>query len=207
MDKIKQTVEIVKELIGAYGAKDTDQIVKDYIFRNYTNPEVLEKGGAYFGIISSDEETSGPYHDFSLVVFPDKEDKQWLIALIVGSLGFKKDYELASYPGVKRLFSSFIGEKGFIKTSFLDIETTLPLTFKNEIPHLRRTMDIYSNLIVACEIIEDPTSEEGKRKIAAFVAAYAKIRGFGNKAQKKEMDLINKITEIKLKMKIKYYLC
>ena len=188
MDKIKQTVEIVKELIGAYGAKDTDQIVKDYIFRNYTNPEVLEKGGAYFGIISSDEETSGPYHDFSLVVFPDKEDKQWLIALIVGSLGFKKDYELASYPGVKRLFSSFIGEKGFIKTSFLDIETTLPLTFKNEIPHLRRTMDIYSNLIVACEIIEDPTSEEGKRKIAAFVAAYAKIRGFGNKAQKKEMD-------------------
>lgn len=69
MGKIKQTVEIVKELIGAYGAKDTDQIVKDYIFRNYTNPEVLEKGGAYFGIISSDEETSGPYHDFSLVSF------------------------------------------------------------------------------------------------------------------------------------------
>jgi hypothetical protein len=156
----------------------------DFIERNNTKEDAFTKGGAYFGIISPQEEPSGPYHDFSIVVFPSQnEDDIWLIALGVGSLGFKNDYDLASFPGVRRLFSKVINTGGFIKSDFTDIETGLPKTVYTlpEIAHLRKAIDNnsgYGKVLPAIQILTDPTSEESKKCISAFTAIYAKVRGW-----------------------------
>lgn len=188
MSKIERTIEFVKELAANFGAKNGD-LVSSYVFRSNTKEDALKQGGAFFGLIPPDEEASGPYHDFSLVIFPDKDDNPWLISLVVGSLGFKNDYELAALPGVRRLFSSIVNEDGFCKTSFLDIESNLPKQFKLKVPNLDKTLQSYSKLVSACEIIWDPESDNGKEIIAGFVAAYAQLRNFPrNSAQRKAVS-------------------
>ena len=190
---IDNTIQYIKELASDYGAKIDDDYLKSYIFRNNTKEDAFKSGGAYFGLISPEEDTTGPYHDFSLVFFPDNDNQSWIISLGVGSLGFKNDYELASLPGVRRLFSSIISQKGFCKTSFLDIETNLPLKFISEIPHLKNTLKKYSKVLPVCEIIQDPSSPEGKKIIAGYVAAYADLRKWANNA--KQRIAINKAIE------------
>lgn len=188
MSKIERIIEFVKELATNFGAKNGD-LVSSYIFRNNTKEDALNQGGAFFGLISPDEEVSGPYHDFSLVIFPDKNDNPWLISLVVGTLGFKNDYELAALPGARRLFSSIVSKDGFCKTSFLDIESSLPKQFKLKIPNLDKTLKNYSKLISACEIVWDPESENGRKIIAGFVAAYAQLRDFSvNAGQRKAVN-------------------
>ncbi len=177
MNKIEKAIEFVRELAANFGAK-SEEGANDYIFRNNTSKDALKQGGAFFGLISPEEETSGPYHDFSLVIFPDEGDKPWLISLVAGSLGFKNDYELAALPGVRRLYSSIIDQDGFCKTSFLDIESNLPKQFMSKIPHLNNSLKKYLKLITACNIIRDPSSEKDQKMIAGFVAAYAQIRNF-----------------------------
>jgi len=181
MNKIEKAIEFVQELAANFGAK-SEEGINDYIFRNKTSKDALKQGGAFFGLISSEEEISGPYHDFSLVIFPDEGDNPWLISLVVGTLGFKNDYELAALPGVRRLYSSIVSQDGFCKTSFLDIETNLPGSLKSKIPDLNKSLNSYSKLISACEIIWDPESEAGRKVIAGFVAAYARLRGFTRNA-------------------------
>jgi 5-methylcytosine-specific restriction protein B len=188
MSKIERTIEFVKGLAANFGAKNGD-LVSSYVFRNNTKEDALNQGGAFFGLISPDEEVSGPYHDFSLVIFPDKDDKPWLVSLVVGTLGFKNDYELAALPGVRRLFSSIVSVDGFYKTSFLDIESNLPKQFKLKIPNLDKNLQNYSKLISACEIIWDPESDDGREVVAGFVAAYAQLRNFPrNSAQRKAVS-------------------
>ena len=200
MNNIEKAIEFVQELAGNYGAKNED-IPNAYVFRNNTKEDALNQGGAFFGLISPEEEVSGPYHDFSLVIFPDKDDKPWLISLVVGTLGFKNDYELAALPGARRLYSSIVSQDGFCKTSFLDIETNLPGSLKSKIPDMNKTLKSYSKLISACEIVWDPESEAGRKVIAGFVAAYARLRGFTRnadhrKAVKDAIDTAKAISEI-----------
>jgi 5-methylcytosine-specific restriction protein B len=200
MSKIERTIEFVKELAADFGAKNGD-LVGSYVFRNNTKEDALNQGGAFFGLISPDEEASGPYHDFSLVIFPDKDDKPWIISLVVGTSGFKNDYELAALPGVRRLFSSIVSEDGFCKISFLDIESNLPKQIKIKIPNLDKALQNYSKLISACEIIWDPESENGKKIIAGFVAAYAQLRNFPRnstqrKAVSKAIAAVSKIEDV-----------
>ena len=176
MSKIDEIRAFIREEAARFGAKNDNELLKDYVERNNSGVDALTQGGAYFGFISPDEDNSGPYHDFSLTILPDKDEKPWLVCLGIGSLGFKNDYELASFPGVRRLFSSLISSRGFCKTSFLDIETGLPRPFLAKLPHLKNTLKIYSKVLPACEIVDDPTSTEGKKIISAFVAGYAKLR-------------------------------
>lgn len=190
---IDETIQYIHKLASNYGAKNDDDYLKSYIFRNNTKDDAFKKGGAYFGFISSEEEATGPFHDFSLVLFPDNDNKSWIISLGVGSLGFKNDYELASLPGIRRLFYSIISQSGFCKTSFLDIETNLPQKFTSKIPHLKNTLIKYSKVLPACEIIQDPSSPEGKKIIAGFVAAYADLRKWASNA--KQRNAINKAIE------------
>src|SRR5690606_21203612 len=133
---------------------------------------------AYFGFIHPEEETSGPFHDFSLTIFPNDQNKPWLVCLGIGSSGFKNDYELATYPGLRRFFSRLIDERGFCKSDFSDIETGLPrsITGNLALQHIRNTIKTYTKVLPACQIVDDPESEEGKKIIAAFVAGYAKLR-------------------------------
>jgi len=187
-DDVKSSIEGIinyaKTGMNDFGAKE-----ENYVFRNNTVSQSLEQGDAYFGFISSGEELKGPYHDFSLVIFPSKDNKPWLIALGVGTLGFKNDYDLASAPGVKRLFSSIISQEGFCKSSFLDIETDLPKPFKKKFSHLPKALKDYSKLLVACDVVSYPLSEEGKNIIRKFIAAYARLREFPtNEIQKNILE-------------------
>jgi 5-methylcytosine-specific restriction enzyme B len=168
----------IKEKAAAFGAKTDTDFNRAYIERNNTGALALQDDGAFFGFIHPDEPPTGPYHDFSLVIFPDEGKKAWLICLGVGSSGFKNDYELATFPGLRRLFSRLINERGFCKSDFADIETSLPksITGNPDLAHIKNTISKYTKVLPACQIVSDPKSSEGKKIIAAFVAAYAKLR-------------------------------
>lgn len=197
---IEQTREYIKRLASNFGATN-DSTSKSYIERNNTKEAALHDEGAYFGLISPEEEASGPYHDFSFVVFPALGSNSWLIAIGVGSLGFKNDYDLARYPGLSRFFSSLIDDKGFCKTDFADIETSIPRTFltNSGITHLKNTINRYSKVLQACQVIDDPTSEIGLKKIGAFVAGYARMRDWPtNESHRKALSDSLKIQSDKI---------
>ncbi len=123
IDNIRQ---FIKEKAEEFGAKTDNEFNKSYVERNNTGQDALKDNGAYFGFIHPEEEVSGPFHDFSLTIFPNDQNKPWVVCLGIGSSGFKNDYELATYPGLRRLFSKLTDERGFCKSDFSDIETSLP---------------------------------------------------------------------------------
>ncbi len=176
---IENIRQFIKEKAEQFGAKIDKEYSKAYVERNNTGQDALKDNGAYFGFINPDEEASGPFHDFSLTIFPNDENKPWLVCLGVGSSGFKNDYELATYPGLRRLFSKLVDERGFCKSDFSDIETGLPkgITGHSDLNHIKNTISkMYSKFLPVCQIVDDPESEAGKKIIAAFVAGYAKLR-------------------------------
>lgn len=170
--------EFIKEKAEIFGAKIDNEFNKPYIERNNTKPDALKDNGAYFGFIHPEEENSGPFHDFSLTIFPNDQNKPWLVCLGIGSSGFKNDYELATYPGLRRLFSNLINDNGFCKSDFSDIETSLPksITASVDLQHIKNTIKTYTKVLPVCQIVNNPESEDGKKIIAAFVAGYAKLR-------------------------------
>lgn len=175
---IEDVRQFIRDKAIEFGAKPEIEFNKPYVERNNTGQEALKDNGAYFGFIHSEEEVSGPFHDFSLTIFPNAIGKPWLVCLGIGSSGFKNDYELATYPGLRRLFSKLIDHRGFCKSDFADIETSLPKTISGhqDLQHIKNTIKTYSKVLPACQIIDDPESEEGKKVIEAFVAGYAKLR-------------------------------
>ncbi|WP_164123043.1 McrB family protein [Sphingobacterium sp. xlx-130] len=192
MSKIQEVRDYINALAISFGAKVGQEHGNSYIERKNIGDDALNDNGAYFGFVEPEESTSGQYHDFSLVIFPDKEDKSYLICLGIGSLGFKNDYELATYPGVRRLFKSLVSENGYCKSDFTDIETSLPKSFtgKPELSHLKSTIIRYTKFLPVCEIVNKPTSEEGKKVIAAFTAAYARLRNWpNNKEHRKAVEI------------------
>ncbi|MBA3647289.1 MAG: AAA family ATPase [Chitinophagales bacterium] len=190
--RIENIRQFIKEKAEQFGAKKDNEFNKPYVERNNTGQEALKDNGAYFGFIHPEEEASGPYHDFSLTIFPNDQSKPWLVCLGIGSSGFKNDYELATYPGLRRLFSKLIDEKGFCKSDFSDIETGLPKAFTghSELNHIKNTISkMYSKFLPASQIVNDPENDEGKKIIAAFVAGYAKLRDWpSNKDHRKAIS-------------------
>ena len=188
---IDNIYKFIKERAEQFGAKSENDFNKSYVARNNTGHDALQDNGAYFGFIHSEEETAGPFHDFSLTIFPNTENLPWLVCLGIGSSGFKNDYELATYPGLRRLFSKLIDERGYCKSDFSDIETSLPktLTSNLSLQHIKNTIKTYSKVLPVCQIVDDPESEEGKKIISAFVAAYAKLREWpSNKDHRKAIS-------------------
>jgi hypothetical protein len=188
---IENIRQFIKEKAEQFGAKTDNEFNKPYVERNNTGQEALKDNGAYFGFIHPEEEASGPFHDFSLTIFPNDQNKPWLVCLGIGSSGFKNDYELATYPGLRRLFSKLTDERGFCKSDFSDIETSLPksITGSLELQHIKNTIKTYTKVLPACQIVDNPESEEGKKIIAAFVAGYAKLRDWpSNKDHRKAVS-------------------
>ena len=116
---------------GMEAKNDGDRIKNDkgnVIVRKNLPDKSFEKETAYFGFLSPEEDTKGPYSDFSYVIFPDDKDNvsTCIVCLCVGSLGFKNDFYLASHPGLRRNFIKLNHKDAFFKTSFADIETRTP---------------------------------------------------------------------------------
>ncbi len=188
---IENIRQFIRNKAEEFGAKTNAEFNKPYIERNNTGHEALKDNGAYFGFIHPEEEPSGPFHDFSLTIFPSSDNKPWLICLGIGSLGFRNDYELATYPGLRRLFSRLVDERGFCKSDFSDIETSLPKSIAGheDLSHIKNTIKTYAKVLPVCQIVNDPESEEGERIIAAFVAGYAKLRDWPtNSAHRKAVS-------------------
>ncbi len=179
-----------KEIIDSLG---------NSIIRKNISKDAFTNGKAFFGFLSSDEETSSIYSDYSFVVFPDDEKgvKACVVALGVGSSGFKNDYQLASLPGTRRLFLKLNNNsKSFFKTSFDDIESTSS-DLLNEIranySNLKTVIESYKTVLPA-SIIVDFKDDNHLETIYTWLATYAKMRAWGTAAQKKEIEKqLNKI--------------
>lgn len=186
-EKIQRVISYVKDTASKFGAKPDS-----YVFRNNANSGPDDQNRAYFGFVQPDEAPNGAYHDFSLVLFPGGVDTKWIVELGVGSSGFKNDFDLATFPGLRRLFATLVDQaNGFCKSDFSDIETKLPRAFarRDDLAHLSNTVDYYSKYFSACQVIDDPESEEGRLFIDAFLAAYARTRNWpSNATQRAEVD-------------------
>lgn len=162
------------------------------IVRNNLLDISFNDGSAYFGFLSADEETAGPYSDFSFVVFPEKELGCCVVALGVGSSGFKNDYQLASLPGLRRRFLKLRTEDNTscFKTSFDDIETTstdLVKEIRANHPKLKSVIESYKTVLPATRIL-DLTEDSNIDILYQWLATYAKMRGWGTAAQKRVIE-------------------
>jgi 5-methylcytosine-specific restriction protein B len=189
-------VAFFKETIASFGG--VSRSTPKYVLRkNVNNP--FPESGAYFGCINEGEENTGIYSDLSIVVFPsnepNKNDDRWIIALGVGSQGFKNDYHLVSLPGTRRSFMNCLGNGSFIKNDFMDIETQDGFTSfceRQSIPEtLKNAVKNYSKVLLACTIFDPNNVNEGKKVIKLYLALYAKMRNWPtNNSQKREINTI-----------------
>ena len=197
---IEAVIDFAQNEIEKYGVRGDAS--KYYVFRNNTKPQAFEDGSAFFGFIHPDEEQTGAYHDFCIVLFPgnSKGGNKWVLSLGVGSLGFLYDYELSTRPGLRRLYQSIISSEGFCKTDFSDLEQSLPRDFVDKVPHLKTTLKRYTKVLPVCEVLDDIESDESKEKISAFLAIYAKARGWlsNNSHRENYRDALNNFQQTEL---------
>ncbi len=167
-------------------------IVRDNATGKQNNQEDFLKG-AYFGFIRDEEEYSGAYHDYSLVFFPQIDNKACVVALGVGSLGFANDYDIASLPWLRRKFSNLRQEgcNTYFKNDFSDIENAssdLLAEIKEHYPNLKKVIETYKKVLPAAQILDfsdDTKYTENLQTIKTWIATYALIRNWANKTQMK----------------------
>ncbi len=81
-----------------------------------------------------------------------------------------------------------IDADGICKSDFSDIESSLSRSFldQEELTHIKKTLDKYRNVLPVAQIVKDPNSDDGKRRISAILAGYAKLRNWPtNEPQRK----------------------
>ena len=164
------------------------------IIRNNLIPASFSDGSAYFGFLSSEEETAGPYSDFSFVVFPDNREnvQACVVSLGVGSSGFRNDYQLASTPGIRRLFLKLnYQNNSFFKTSFDDIESAssdLVKEIRENYNSLKTVIESYKTVLPASKIVDFEKDSNPENIIYTWLATYAKMRSWGTAPQKKLIE-------------------
>lgn len=167
------------------------------IIRNNLLETSFNNGSAYFGFLSAEEETSGPYSDFSFAIFPDDKDdvEACVVSLGVGTLGFKNDYQLASLPGLRRTFLKLNSNDNysFFKTAFDDIESTssdLLNEIRTNYPKLETVIESYKTVLPASRIVtlEEFRNNSALKTIYTWLAAYAQIRSWGTKGHRNAVE-------------------
>lgn len=190
-DKAKEFGLVAKNERNTIVEPKGNAVIRDNLYEKSFN-----QGSAFFGFISREEDTSSNYSDFSFVVFPDSLDdvQACVVCLGVGSSGFKNDYQLASQPGLRRLFLKLKAEKNttFFKTSFDDISSTssdLLAEIRANYPKLRTVIESYKTVLPASRIVEFGENEEKALDVIyTWLATYAKMRSWGVTAQKQSID-------------------
>ena len=184
--------EKVNEEAKKFGLKEGKGNTSNAVVRSNITAESFGKGGAYFGYIRPEEDLTGPYHDVSFVVFPQKSGP-CVIAIAVGSSGFQRDYDLVSIPWLRRLYRKFMNpdRRSFLKNDFSNIESAIPelletIENENNLRDLKATIKRYDKFILAARIV-DP--DKDFHVISAWLAQYAKLRGWGtNQTQRAEQE-------------------
>ncbi|MBQ9284741.1 MAG: AAA family ATPase [Bacteroidaceae bacterium] len=163
------------------------------VIRENLESQAFSDGSAFFAFIRSEEEPAGQYSDFSFVVFPDSKEyvNHCVVCLGVGSSGFRNDYQLASLPGLRRLFLKLKTDRTYFKTSFEDIESSssdLLGEIKANFPLLRAVLESYKTVLPASQIVCLDNEEKALDTIFMWLATYAKMRAWGTAAQKKVIE-------------------
>ena len=199
----KQLYDIVLSMAHDFGMtqkNDGHDIIDEKgntVVRKNLGKDAFSSGGAFFGLLRSDQDFSGPYSDFSFVVFPGSETSMHvcLVSLCIGSNGFQSDYDCASQPGVRRMFLKLQTQDGltFFKTDFLDKESTssdLLKMLRSDYPDLSTVIETYKTVLPAARIVDfDSLGDDGAvAVIKQWLAMYAKMRDWGTKVQKKLAD-------------------
>lgn len=160
--------------------------------RSNISPSSYADGKAYFGFVRPEEAPTGAYYDLSFVIFPQEDSGKCVISIGVGSAGYQRDYNLASTPGARRLFTRLTNNDGnsFIKNDFTDIETSIQdlvdkISSEEDLNPLKNVIDVYSKVLLASRIV-DPDKDFDL--IVAWLAQYAKLRNWGTKAQIKKQE-------------------
>ena len=182
-DEFKEALVTFAETIGMIKEQEKANAV---IRTNLT-----EKGDdnvRFTAFIRAGEEPSGRYSDLSLVFFPGKEDKKWLMAIVTGTNGFNLDHDLASTPGLRRNFLRLLPQNNsFYKPHFEDLETPLDMSqFEEQLGVNQNHFDKYKKfLAIGCIIdVENLTQEDWANSrnaalvVKAWIAQYARIRGW-----------------------------
>ena len=199
----KQLYDIVLSMAHDFGMtqkNDGHDIIDEKgntVVRKNLGKDAFSSGGAFFGLLRSDQDFSGPYSDFSFVVFPGSETSMHvcLVSLCIGSNGFQSDYDCASQPGVRRMFLKLQTQDGltFFKTDFLDKESTssdLLKMLRSDYPDLSTVIETYKTVLPAARIVDFDSlgDDEAVAVIKQWLAMYAKMRDWGTKVQKKLVD-------------------
>ena len=138
------------------------------------------KGANYFGFIRPEEPYTGAYSDFSLVVFARDDTSFFFVSLGVGSQGFSNDYELASLPGVRRMFLKLLDNNGdsFCKPSFTDTENQ-SLDFADYVSEkhqeFKPIVDKYGQCLPVIRCLNSEKADDLKA-LDAWLATYAILR-------------------------------
>lgn len=157
-----------------------------------------EKGANYFGFIRPEEQISGAYSDFSLVVFPGNDANNvtgCLVAFVVGSSGFTNDYDLATRPGIRRAFLDLLSDDrnaSFCKVSFTDIETRsddLVNFIAEHHPEFGPVAAKYGTVLPAARYVDLTDIDKAMEIVDGWLARYAKIRNWAtNKRQRDAIE-------------------
>ena len=174
-------VEEVKKQAIKFGWKEKDADSGNAIWRDNTNVDKVK--AKYFGFILPNNTNSGPYSDLSFVVFPNNDYTKVLVAIGVGTNGFVEDYENASIPKWRRAYLKLLpkGKKYYsqCKISFTDIETS-PDSLKNAINDNNFSIGIFDSYgkLLPVSFVADIKEKDDKELIYAWLAQYAKLRGW-----------------------------
>lgn len=184
-DFFKQVNDKAKQL----GMVDTEEgrKKKNVIVRKNFSNEVTSV--PFFGFIRPEEQTTGPYSDFSLVFFPTPVENKYVMSLGIGSTGFRNDYFLATQPGLRRLFLSIlpndVHHAPFCKVAFSDVET--PISFSNPITETGVSLEKYKSVLAIGCLIDIHTD---MTLVNAWIAQYAKIRDWAsNQSQRNAIEV------------------
>lgn len=153
-----------------------------------------DKNAQFFGFIRPEEADRGAYCDLSYVIFPQQNDGLCILAIGIGSEGFRNDNDLAALPGLRRQFLKLLDvndDMGGCKTSFLDRESDILPEFVQQVnlqaPDLLTALNKYKKDLPIYQLV-NPDTDEGQKTLKAWLALYAQLRGWGGKAHETKID-------------------